>query len=113
MKIIQKENDLAIQKTFILEYTDDKITNDTLILDGKNSTSEFMNFPRITKTTWSQKNDTLFAESKVTLKRNGQDVESVTSEAWSLDDKGTILSLKQYSHSFWGERKIIMVYDKE
>jgi hypothetical protein len=72
-----------------------------------------MNFPRITKTTWSQKNDTLFAESKVTLKRNGQDVESVTSEAWSLDDKGTILSLKQYSHSFWGERKIIMVYDKE
>ena len=113
MKIIQKENDLAIQKTFILEYTDDKITNDTLILDGKNNTSEFMNFPRITKTTWSQKNDTLFAESKVTLKRNGQDVESVTSEAWSLDDKGTILSLKQYSHSFWGERKIIMVYDKE
>jgi mannan endo-1,4-beta-mannosidase len=113
LKITQKENDFAIQKTNILEYTDDMVTLENLTLDGKTCTSEFMNFPRITKATWSQKNDTLFVESKVTLKRYGQDVESVTSEAWSLNDKGTILSLKQYSHSFWGERKLIMIYNKE
>jgi mannan endo-1,4-beta-mannosidase len=113
MKIAQKDNNLAIQKTYILEYTDDTITNDTLTLDGKAGSSEFMSFPRITKTTWSQNNDTLFLESKVILKRNGQDVESVTSETWSLNDKGTILTLKQYSRSFWGERKITLVYNKE
>jgi mannan endo-1,4-beta-mannosidase len=113
MKITQKENILAIQKTFILEYTDDMITNDTLNLESKEIASEFMNSPRITKTTWSPKNDTVFVKSKVMLKRNDQDVESVTSESWSLNDKGTILSLSQYSHSFWGERKLILIYEKE
>lgn len=55
----------------------------------------------------------LFVELKVILKRNGQDLKIVTDESWSLNEKSTILSLKQYSHSFWGERKIVMIYDKQ
>ena len=113
LSITQKENDLAIQKTFILEYTDDLITSENMTLDDKECTSELWNSPMITKATWSQKNDTLFIESKVILKRNGKDLEIVTNESWSLNDKGKILSLKQYSRSFWGERKIIMIYDKK
>ena len=58
-------------------------------------------------------NNTLFVESKVMLKRNGKDLEMVTNESWSLKDNGKILSLKQYSRSFWDERKITMIYDKK
>jgi mannan endo-1,4-beta-mannosidase len=113
MKVTQGENDFAIQKTIILEYTDDMITNENLTLDGKECASEFWNSPRITKATWSQKNDTLFVDSKVMGKRNGQKLEMVSHESWTLHDRGTILSLKQYSHSWWGDRNIVMIYNKE
>ena len=111
MKVTQGENDFAIQKTIILEYTDDMITNENLTLDGKECASEFWNSPRMTKATWSQKNDTLFVDSKVMSKRNGQNLEMVSHESWTLHDKGTILSLKTVSSSPWGERTINMIFD--
>lgn len=35
MEIIQKENDLTIQSTFIVEYADDRVIEQKLTLDGK------------------------------------------------------------------------------
>ena len=45
--ITQKENDLAIQKTYILEYTDDMATDENLTLDGKECTSEMWDSPKL------------------------------------------------------------------
>jgi len=113
LKITQKENILAVQKAFILEYTDDMITDENMTLDGKESMSEMWNSPKATKATWSHNCDTLIVESKVALKRGGQIYSVAANESWSLEKRGAVLSIKQYSNSFWGERNIIMIYDKK
>jgi hypothetical protein len=65
------------------------------------------------KATWSHDCDTLIIESKVILKRGGQTYNVVAKESWSLQKHGAVLSIKQYSNSFRGERNIIMIYDKK
>jgi mannan endo-1,4-beta-mannosidase len=112
MIITQKGNELAVQKTLILEYADDRITNDTVVVDGKEYRSEVRSFPHITKTRWSEKNDTLIVESKIILNREGQASEMISNEYWTLQDHGAILSVKQFSSSPWGERKITILYDR-
>ena len=113
LKIIQKENVLAIQKAYVLEYTDDMVTDENMTLDGKESMSEMQDSPKTMKATWSHDCDTLIIESKVILKRGGQTYNVVAKESWSLQKHGTALSIKQYSNSFRGERNIIMIYDKK
>ena len=112
LKITQKENDLTIQKTYVLEYTDDMVMNEKMTLDGKECTSEMWDSPKIMKAKWSNNFDTLIIESKVILKRNGQTYNVTVNESWSLQRLGSVLSIKQYSNSFWGERTITMIYDK-
>jgi len=112
LKITQNENDLAIQKTYVLEYTDDMVTDEKMTLDGKECTSEMENSLKTMKAAWSHNCDTLIIESKVILKRGGQTFNVMTTESWSLQKHSTVLSIKQYSNSFWGERNIIMIYDK-
>lgn len=112
LKITQKENDLTIQSTYILEYADDRITEEKLTLDGKECELEFMNLPRIKTANWSENEDTLIIESKVTFNRGGQTSEMVVKEAWSLQEQGNILSIKQFSTSFWGKRDITLIFDK-
>ncbi len=113
LKITQKENVLAIQKAYVLEYTDDLVTDENMTLDGKESMSEMWDSPKTMKATWSKNCDTLIIESKVILKRGGLTYNVADNESWSLQKLGTVLSIKQYSNSFWGERNIIMIYDKK
>ena len=113
LKTVQKEDSLIVQKTNILEYTDDLVTVENLTLDGKECISEMWNSPKIMKAIWSKTCDTLIIESKVTLNRGGRAFDVVVDEAWSLQKHGTILSIKQYSNSFWGERNITLIYDKK
>jgi mannan endo-1,4-beta-mannosidase len=112
MKITQKKDTLAIQKTFILEYTDDIVTDEILTLDGKECTSDIRDSPKIMKAKWSNNLDTLIIKSKVILKRSGQTFDVIVNESWSLQKLGAVLSIKQYSNSFWGERTNTMIYNK-
>ena len=113
LKITQKENVLAIQKAYVLEYTDDMVTDENLTLDGKECTSEMRDSSKTMKATWSKNCDTLIIESKVISKRSGQTYDVVANESWSLQKLGAVLSIRQYSNSFWGERNITMIYDKK
>jgi len=112
--IISKNgNEFNIQKTFILEFEDDKITDEKISLEGKETKSEMLNSPRIMKARWSDKGDTLIVESKVLLNRGGNNSEMIFNENWKLMNGGSTLSVKQYSKSFWGERRLTVVYDKQ
>jgi mannan endo-1,4-beta-mannosidase len=113
MKIAQKKDTLTIRKIYILEYTDDMVTDENLTLDGKECTSEMLDSSKTMKATWSNNCDTLFIGSKVRLKRGGQTFDIVDNESWSLQKLGAALSIKQYSNSFWGERTITLIYDKK
>jgi hypothetical protein len=37
----------------------------------------------------------------------------IFNEDWKLMNGGSTLSVKQYSKSFWGERRLTVVYDKQ
>jgi hypothetical protein len=112
MQITQYENNLIVQKTIVQEYTDDRITIDSLTLDGKENKS--LQFNSILKSTanWSPNFDTLFVSSNASLKFGNRTVEMNTDEKWFLKDHGKILSIIQSSNSFWGKRNLILVYNK-
>jgi hypothetical protein len=96
-----------------MEYADDRTTSDTLFLDGKERVSEMFNAPRVTKTSWSAKMDSLIVESKVTFDRGGQKSEMTVNESWTLREQGNVLSIHQVSDSFFGKRDVTMVFDKK
>jgi mannan endo-1,4-beta-mannosidase len=113
MEIKQKETDLTIRRSFVVEYADDRVTDEKLALDGSENKSEFFNSPRITTAKWSEKCDSLVIESKVTSNRGGRTSEMVTHEAWSLGKNGRVLSVQQSSSSSFGRRSITMVFERE
>ncbi len=113
MKITQQENKLTIQKTFTVEYADDRVEDEELTLDGQEYRSEMWNSPQIKTAKWSVQQDTLLIASKVTFNRGGRTMEMTSDENWYLQDRGQMLMIKQSSSSFWGKRNIIMVYDKQ
>jgi hypothetical protein len=114
-KLIIAQSDTAVitQKTFVLEYADDRIEIDTLFPGGKESKSEMRDAPRMTKAKWSLKGDTLIVESKIFFFRTGSNNPITLNEYWTVENEGTILCIKQDSHSPWGARKISMIFNKK
>jgi hypothetical protein len=112
MEITQNNKQLMIKRSIIVEWGDDRVTVDTLALDGRSSRSEFMNSPRITTTKWAGEGDTLVIESKITFDRGGNTIEMVSTEHWSLQENGTLLAIKQVSTGFRGKRELTMIYEK-
>ncbi|MBN2410771.1 hypothetical protein JXQ31_03695 [candidate division KSB1 bacterium] len=111
LMVTQKGNDITIVKTFQREYEDDFVIEEKLTLDGKECKSEFWNSPRTTTATWSAKGDTLTIASKIFFEGGGQSSEMILNEAWSIKDRN--LSIKHFSSSSWGERKITIIFDKQ
>ena len=114
LNIKQQENTLILEKVFIVEWDDDRVRTDTLSLDGEEhkTLADYWNAPQIMTANWSENEDTLMIETKITFNRGGQSSESITKESWQLHDKEDILINKYYSKSRWGERNITMVFDK-
>ncbi len=113
LKISQKENELDIQRSFIEEWRDDRVTDEKMMLNGEESKSEFYGAPRVTTAGLSGNRDTLKIKSKVTFNRGGQTSEMTTDETWDLQNHGKVLAITQSSVSPQGERKITMIYDKK
>ncbi len=113
LKIGQKDNEVQLQKSYIEEWTDDRVTDEKLNLDGEESKSVYFNAPLITTAGLSPNGDALTIKSKATFNRGGQTMEMSTNETWHLENKGKTLSITQYSKSFRGERTVTMIYDKK
>ncbi|MBN2105500.1 hypothetical protein JW835_15785 [bacterium] len=112
LAITQTENELALQKAFILEWGDKQITDEKWTLDGREIRSEMWNFPRVTTVNWSADGNSLMIESKITFHRGNRTSEWLINEIWSLKEQGDILSIEQLSESFRGDRKITMIFDR-
>jgi mannan endo-1,4-beta-mannosidase len=111
--ISQNDSILVAERTYIMEYADDRNTSDTLILDGKDHASVMFNAPRTTKTSWSPRLDTLIIESRVTFDRGGQKSEMTLNESWTLREQGNVLSIHQVSDSSFGKRDVTLIFDKK
>ncbi|NQT24250.1 hypothetical protein HQ585_02735 [candidate division KSB1 bacterium] len=112
MKIAQSGDDLTIEKSFIVEWGDDRVTEEKFTLDGTGVESTFWNSPQITTATWSENGDLLTIEAKVTFTRGENTSEMVTTELWGMKEKGNTLSIEQSSKSFRGDRQITMIYKR-
>jgi mannan endo-1,4-beta-mannosidase len=112
LNIFQKGNQITIKETKILEYADDEITEEKMTLDGKEYESEFWHSTHVKTATRSKEGKTMIFESKVTFNIGDQKSEMITKEVWTLMEYGEVLSIEQSSVSFWGERNIKMIFDR-
>ncbi len=113
LDIAHAQDELISTQYNIVEWGDDRLVVDTLKLDGSEMTSEFWNSPRITTAAWENKGETLTLTSKITFTRGGQTREMTSTEKWSLQKRGTVLSIEQKSTTFRGERVTTAIYEKQ
>ena len=113
LKITQDDNGISLQKTFIEEWRDNRLTDEKIKFDGSESQSEFMGLARVSTAGMSAGRDTLTVNSKVSFNRGGQITQMLSTEVWSLQGHGKELCITQTSDSPQGKRKTIIVYDKQ
>ena len=105
------EDNLKITRSFIVEWGDDRITEENLKLDGTPFETTFWNQPRFLTASWS--GDTIVVESTMSFTWGGQTREIKGKESWCLSEKGRILTIQEESQSFRGPRRMTLVYEKK
>ncbi len=114
MEVGQDDDLLYVKKLMIVEWGDDRITNEEILLDGTETRSEFMNFPRISKANWDEESQSIIISSTVEFEWGGRSIEMNSSEEWSLQEEGNILKIVQTSIGFRGEENTVsLVYEKQ
>ena len=104
---------LNLVRSQIVEWGNDRITEETLSLDGTESHSSMRNAPRITIARKSQNGDTLYIESKTTFTRDDRQFEWLTGEAWTVSQETGDLRIRQTSTTWRGEQQMTLVYERE
>ncbi len=113
LRISQNDSCLVVERTTIVEFDDDRIETDTLILDGKEHSMRIFNRPRVTKVSWSPKNDSLIVESKVTFDGWGENNPVSINEFWTVKEQGNVLLIHQVSQSSVDKKDLTLVYDRK
>ena len=113
LKIEQVDNYLIVKKMFLEEWQEDRVTEEKINLNGEESKSEFFGSPRVTAASLTANRDTLNMKSKVTMNRGGQTSQMNTTETWSLQNNGKVLSIIQTTITAGSERKITLVYERQ
>jgi len=113
LKVNQSDNEIILQKSFLEEWTDDRVTEEKLSLNGDERKSVYFGSPRITRVALSVNRDTVNIKSTVNMNRGGQASQVITTEIWTLQNNGKVLSITQTTVSPAGDRKITLVYNKE
>jgi mannan endo-1,4-beta-mannosidase len=113
LTISQDNAALKMQKTYIEEWQENRVTDEKLGLNGEEGKSTYLGFPRTSTAGMSANRDTLTISSKVLFNRGGQTSQLITTEVWSLQNHGKELAIVQTSDSPQGKRKIVLIYDKQ
>jgi mannan endo-1,4-beta-mannosidase len=107
-----QDNELTVQKTYVSEFSDDRLSNQSIPLDGNEYLSEMNNLPMATTASLSARGDTIFLNSKVKYTRGNQTSEMVSKEFWVLSPDGKILTISQDSDTIRGKRRLMLIYKK-
>lgn len=112
MEVYQDGDLLDVKKVMIVEWGDDRITSEEILLDGTEMKSEFFNSPRISKARWNEADQSVVISSVTKVERGGRSFEMKSSEEWSLLEEGKVLKIIQTSTGYRGEEvKGTLVYD--
>jgi mannan endo-1,4-beta-mannosidase len=111
---VDHENDvLHVTKDMIMEWENDRISYEDILLNGSEMRSEFFNSPRISTAGWDKNCNCIMIESKVKFSRGDRNFETVTQERWRLEDGGKTLRIIRTSSGFrGGDDTGTWVYDK-
>jgi mannan endo-1,4-beta-mannosidase len=113
LKIAQDDGSVSIQRNYVEEWREDRITKENIKLNGGENKSEYMGFPRTTTATTPANRDTLTISSIVIFNRGGKTTQALTTETWVLQNHGREICIVQTSDSPAGKRKVTLVYDKQ
>lgn len=103
MMLVMKGDTLNIERSYIIEWDDDTIYLDTMVLDGSEMKSEFWNSPRVTSAELSETGDSITIKSTTIFNRDGQSREITSSEYWNLSENRDTLQIFQKSQTLWGQ----------
>jgi mannan endo-1,4-beta-mannosidase len=104
MKTDQDGDILFVSKYNIVEWGDERITNEEIDLTGGEMRSRSFNSPRISKVSWDDPPGSLKIHSTVSFSRGGSTIEMKSSEEWKLSGDGKTLTIQQESEGFRGNR---------
>ena len=111
--IKQEGNTLTIERTRIGRDGGERITSETLTMDGKENINEGENRSSTSIVTWSEDGTTLTIKSAREFSRQGETFEMNSTEVWTLAEEGKILKIQSDTSSSRGERSVILVYEKK
>ena len=112
LELAQRGSELTVRTTRIVEYEDDHVSEEKLLLDGTEAKSEFMNSPRVSTARLSPSGDSLTIESVVTFKQGSPGAKMTTRETWRLADGGDRLVIQRHVSSPRGEQDLTLVFDR-
>ena len=112
LEVLHREKTLTVRTTRVVEFADDQVTDEKLILDGTESKSEYMNSPRVTTARVSEDGARVVTESVVAFAWGPAGSKMTTTDTWQLLDGGKTLSLQRTANSFRGEQHLTLIFDK-
>ena len=110
LEVAQHGSDLSVKTTRVVEYADDQVTEEKMILDGSESKSEFMNSPRVATARLAEDGSKIVVESVVTFTWGAPGSKMTSRDTWSLVDGGKELLIQRHVSSPRGEQDMAMVF---
>ncbi|MCK4879394.1 MAG: hypothetical protein KAS82_02000 [Bacteroidales bacterium] len=113
MKANQDGEILFVKKYNIVEWGDDRVSDEEINLEGVEMRSQFWNSPRVSVASWDETTGSLKISSTVTFSRGGNTREMKSSEEWKMAEDGKTLTIHQESTGFRGNLiSTTLIYEK-
>lgn len=113
LETIHNGHALTVRTTHILEYADDRITEEKLTLDGAEVKSELMNSSRVVTATVSPGGgNEIVMNSTTVLTWGAPGAQIVARETWKLLSGGNELSIHRSSHGPGGPAEVTFIFDR-
>ncbi|HEY4301913.1 MAG TPA: glycosyl hydrolase [Candidatus Didemnitutus sp.] len=112
LEIVQQGASLRVRSTRELEFADDRVSDESLTLDGSEVNSTFMNSPRTTTATLSPDGQQVTVNQTITFAWGPPGAKAVSKETWELAESGRRLVIHRETTSPRGTQKQVLVLDR-
>ncbi|HLO59759.1 MAG TPA: glycosyl hydrolase [Bacteroidales bacterium] len=114
MIIAKDAGQLMVKKFFAVEWADDRISNEEIMLDGTPVSTKTGDLTRTSIATFNSDNKSLSVNALAKVHRTGQVVEFKSTEVWNVSPDGKSLTIEQTSAGNRGETlKTTLVFSKK
>jgi len=112
LTVVHKADSIQVERVSRRETGEERISKESLSLDGKPCNTGSAERPRSSAAIWSADGNSLAVASTSVFERDGNRMEIKSTESWTLSGEGKVLTIELTSVSPRGERKATLVYDK-